>query len=43
MEPNQRQIMKVIVGALCAVVIVLALLYVRQRLFTRTEPIVLSA
>jgi len=43
MERKQRQLLSVVLGALCAIAVIIAIIYVRQRLFTRTEPIVLSA
>jgi hypothetical protein len=42
MEVKQRQIMTALLGVLCAVAMVLLVYYVRQRLFTQAEPIVLA-
>lgn len=42
MEPGQRRIATVIGGLLLALALGLLFLYIRQRLFTQTEPIVLA-
>ena len=42
-EPNQRQILALLLGLLLAATLVLLFIYVRQRLFTQTEPIVLAS
>lgn len=42
MERQMKQLLAIILGALFATVIIIALIYARQQLFTRTEPIILS-
>lgn len=42
MTPKTKKLLTLLLGALCAAGLVLALLYVRQRLFTKTDPIVLA-
>jgi hypothetical protein len=40
---SKKKLLTFLLGALLAFVLVVAVLYVRQRLFTRTEPIVLAS
>jgi len=43
MDPTLKKRVAILVGALLAAGLIIALLYGRQRLFTKTEPIVLAA
>lgn len=40
---SKKKLLTFLLGALLAFVLVVAVLYVRQRLFTRTGPIVLAS
>jgi len=42
MDPTSKKRVTILLGALLAAGLVIAVLYARQRLFTKTEPIVLA-
>lgn len=43
MNPTTRKVLKILLALLLSAGLVIALIYARQRLFARTEPIILSS
>jgi hypothetical protein len=39
---DRKKIILLLLGAIAGVILIFAILYMRQRLFTKTEPIVLA-